>query len=92
MFSILIPTLNNLNYLKLCIKSIKNNSKYNHEIIVHVNECHKDTNNGKGLRIFQYAKGLAYFTTVVKEPKVQELTNEWKKGKKNKKTRKPTGA
>ncbi len=45
MFSILIPTLNNLNYLKLCIKSIKNNSKYNHEIIVHVNESHEDTIN-----------------------------------------------
>ena len=58
----------------------------------HKYECHKDTNDGKGLRIFQYAKGLAYFTTVVKEPKVKELTNEWKKGKKNKKTRKPTGA
>jgi hypothetical protein len=57
----------------------------------HKYECHKDTNDGKGLRIFQYAKGLAYFTTVVKEPKVKELTNEWKKGKKNKKTRKSTG-
>ena len=58
----------------------------------HKYECHKDTNDGKGLRIFQYAKGLAYFTTVVKEPKVKELTNEWKKGKKNKKTRKSSGA
>ena len=58
----------------------------------HKYECHKDTNNGKGLRIFQYAKGLAYFTTVVKEPKVQELTNEWTKGKKNKKTRKRVNA
>ena len=57
----------------------------------HKYECHQDTNEGKGLRIFQYAKGLAYFTTVVKEPKVKELTNEWKKGKKNKKTRKSTG-
>ena len=37
MFSIIIPTLNNLNYLKLCIKSIKKNSKYDHEIIPHVN-------------------------------------------------------
>ena len=54
----------------------------------HKYECHQDTNEGNGLRIFQYAKGLAYFTTVVKEPKVKELTNEWKKGKKNKKTRK----
>ena len=38
MFSILIPTFNNLDYLKLCINSIKKNSKFNHQIIVHVNE------------------------------------------------------
>jgi len=38
MFSIIIPTFNNLDYLKLCIKSIKKNSTYNHEIIPHVNE------------------------------------------------------
>ena len=38
MFSIVIPTLNNINYLKLCIKSIKNNSNFNHEIIIHVNQ------------------------------------------------------
>ena len=38
MFSIVIPTLNNINYLKLCIKSIKNNSKFNHELIIHVNQ------------------------------------------------------
>ena len=37
MFSIIIPTLNNLNYLKFCIQSIKKNSKFNHEIIPHVN-------------------------------------------------------
>ena len=38
MFSILIPSYNNLEYLKLCIKSIKKNSKYVHQIIVHINE------------------------------------------------------
>ena len=38
MFSIIIPTFNNLNYLKQCIKSIKKNSSYDHEIIPHVNE------------------------------------------------------
>ena len=38
MYSIIIPTLNNLEYLKLCIKSIRKNSKFNnHEIIPHVN-------------------------------------------------------
>ena len=36
-FSVIIPSLNNLKYLKLCIYSLKKNSKYNHEIIVHVN-------------------------------------------------------
>ena len=38
MFSIIVPTFNNLNYLKLCLKSIKKNSKYEHEIIIHINE------------------------------------------------------
>ena len=38
MFSILIPTYNNLKYLKLCIDSIKKNSLFNHEIIVFVND------------------------------------------------------
>ena len=37
MFSIIIPTLNNLKYLKLCISSIQKNSNFNHEIIPHVN-------------------------------------------------------
>ena len=36
-FSILIPTLNNINYLKICINSIKKNSRFNHEILVHSN-------------------------------------------------------
>ena len=38
MFSIIIPTFNNIEYLKKCIDSIKKNSTYNHEIIPHVNE------------------------------------------------------
>ena len=37
MFSIIIPTFNNLNYLKLCISSIKKNSSFKHQIIPHVN-------------------------------------------------------
>ena len=37
MFSIIIPTLNNLNYLKICLASIKKNSKYKNQIIPHVN-------------------------------------------------------
>jgi glycosyltransferase involved in cell wall biosynthesis len=38
MFSIMIPTWNNLDYLKLCIHSIKQNSVLDHEILIHVNE------------------------------------------------------
>jgi glycosyltransferase involved in cell wall biosynthesis len=38
MFSILIPSWNNLAYLKLCIDSIRRHSAFDHEIIVHVNE------------------------------------------------------
>ena len=38
MFSIIIPTFNNVNYLKQCIESINKNSTYKHEIIPHVNE------------------------------------------------------
>ena len=38
MFSIIIPTFNNLEYLKLCLQSLKKNSTYDHEIIIHINE------------------------------------------------------
>ena len=38
MFSILIPTFNNLEYFKICILSIKKNSNFDHQIIAHVNE------------------------------------------------------
>ena len=37
MFSIIIPTFNNLKYLQLCIKSIEKNSIFDNEIIPHVN-------------------------------------------------------
>ena len=37
MFTILIPTFNNIKYLKFCLKSIKKNSKFNHQIVCHVN-------------------------------------------------------
>ena len=39
----------------------------------HKVECHKDSNNGGGLRTFRYAKGPVYLTTVVNEPNVREV-------------------
>ena len=43
MFSVIIPSYNNLKYLKLCIQSLKKNSKYEHEIIVHINDGNDGT-------------------------------------------------
>lgn len=37
-FSILIPSWNNLAYLQLCIRSIRQNSFYKHQLIIHINE------------------------------------------------------
>lgn len=40
--------------------------KYKHE-------CHKDANDGQGLRTFKYSTGYTYLTEVVAEPKVDEV-------------------
>ena len=37
-FSIIIPSWNNLELLKICIQSIQKNSSFRHQLIVHVNE------------------------------------------------------
>ena len=58
MFSIIIPTYNNLDYLKLCLKSIEKNSEFNHEIIIHVNEGTDGT--------IQYLNKLKFKTTYSK--------------------------
>ncbi|MEN8192978.1 MAG: glycosyltransferase [Bacteroidota bacterium] len=42
-YSIIIPSWNNVEYLKLCINSIRKNSRFKHQIIVHVNEGNDGT-------------------------------------------------
>ena len=37
MFSIIIPSFNNIDYLKVCLNSLKKNSFFDNEIIVHIN-------------------------------------------------------
>lgn len=44
-FSIIIPTWNNLVYIKNCIKSIRKNSRFEHDIIIHINEGKDGTLN-----------------------------------------------
>jgi len=36
--SIIVPTYNNLEYLEFFVYSIKKNSNYNHQIILHIND------------------------------------------------------
>ncbi len=38
MFSIIIPTWNNLAFAKLCVESIRKNSAYAHQVILHIND------------------------------------------------------
>ena len=40
----------------------------------HKFECHKDANEGKGLRVFKYSNGNRYLTQVPKVPNVIEVT------------------
>ena len=44
-FSIIIPTYNNYKYCKLTIDSIKKNSSFNHQIVVHINGIDQEIEN-----------------------------------------------
>ncbi len=37
-FTIIIPTWNNLEYMKLCVESIRKNSAFSHQIVLHIND------------------------------------------------------
>jgi len=45
MISIIIPTFNNIEYLKICLNSLKKNSNFNHEVILHINDGSDGTLN-----------------------------------------------
>lgn len=38
MFSIIIPTWNNLAFVKLCVESIRKHSAYAHQVVLHIND------------------------------------------------------
>ena len=62
-----------------CYKPIPAGTKGNMKLPVgcvycpHKIECHSDTNDGKGLRLFKYAKGIEYLTRVDQSPRVEEI-------------------
>lgn len=54
LFSIFIPTWNNLAFLQLCVESIRKNSVFEHEILIHVND------GSDGTLQWVQAQGLKY--------------------------------
>ena len=64
-----------------CYKPLASGTKGNMKLPIgcvycnHKFQCHEDTNGGKGLRIFKYARGPEYLTTVVSATKVEEITH-----------------
>ncbi len=54
LFSILIPTWNNLKFLQLCVESIRKNSTFEHEILIHIND------GSDGTLEWVKQQGLAY--------------------------------
>jgi hypothetical protein len=64
---------------ELCYNPIPDGKKGNMQLpkgcswCKYKHECHKDANDGKGLRTFQYSNGYRYFTHIESEPQVDEI-------------------
>ena len=59
MFSIVIPSWNNLRYLRLCVESLRRHSARPHQILVHVND------GSDGTRDWLAQQGLEHTTTEI---------------------------
>ena len=65
-----------------CYESVPEGKKGNMKLNRNCNycsykyECHKDANNGFGLRTFKYSHGLVHLTHVEIPPRVEEIINE----------------
>ena len=64
-----------------CYSDVPDGKSGNHKLSVgcvycsHKRECWSDANQGRGLRVFSYAKGKRYLTRVGKAPDVEEVVN-----------------
>ena len=66
-FSILIPTWNNLEFLKCCVESIRKNSSVQHEVLVYVNEgadATADWCEKEGLKFIHSASNVGVCTAL----------------------------
>ena len=65
-----------------CYKPIASGSKGNMKLpmscvyCAYKFKCNEDVNDGQGLRLFKYARGVEYLTKVVSLPKVEEIYHE----------------
>ncbi len=54
MFSIIIPTWNNLEFVRCCVESIRANSAFRHQILLHIND------GGDGTLAWAKAEGIGF--------------------------------
>jgi len=54
-FSIIIPSWNNLDFLKTCIASLQKNSRFKHQIIIHLNESNDGSREWVEQNKFDYS-------------------------------------
>ena len=52
--SIIVPTFNNLPYLKFFLESLKKNSKFEHEVVIHINDGSDGTLNFVKTKNYKY--------------------------------------
>lgn len=78
MFSIVIPSWNNLPHLKLCVESLRKYSAHEHEIIVHLNDGGDGSLawvQSQGLRYTQSSKNIGVCLAV--NHAVAQATHDW---------------
>jgi len=78
MFSIVIPTWNNLDFLKLCVNSIRKNSQSEHEIIIHINDGSDGTLEwvqSQGIKYSHTAKNIGICLAV--NHLVAQASHDW---------------
>lgn len=67
MFSVVIPSWNNLSYLKLCVESLKKYSRFDHEILIHLNDGSDGSLEwveSQGIKYTQTAKNIGVCLSV----------------------------